>query len=88
VLIRRLTGLCLTVEGVDLSYPLGLEVAYGQSGAVYQNDFIIVATDGFLKDDDSMSAAFVSMGEHISAHSVALLGPVSSTRPELILASA
>jgi ribonuclease HI len=82
-LIQRLAGLRLTVEGVDPSDPLGREAAYGPSGAVYRNDGIIVATDGSLKDDGSMGAAFVSMGERIPARSVAVFGPASSTRPEL-----
>jgi hypothetical protein len=52
-------------------------VAYGQSGAVYQNDGIIVATNSplslpqgrqqCLKDDGSMGAAFVSMGGRLVA---------------------
>ncbi len=81
----RLTALCPTVEGVAPSDPLGREVAssYGPQGAVYQYDCILMATDGSLKDDGSMGAAFVSMGEHIPARSVAVFGSPSSTRPEL-----
>ncbi len=78
-LIQRLTDFRLTVESVDPSDPPGLEAAYGQSGSVYRNDCIIVATDGSLKDDGSMGAAFVSMGERIPAHSVAVFGPATST---------
>jgi hypothetical protein len=50
------------VEGVAPSDRLGREVAYGPTGAVYQYDGILVATDGSLKGDGSMGAAFVSMG--------------------------
>ncbi len=57
----RLTALRLTVEGVAPSDPLGREVAYGPTGTVYQYDGILVATDGSLKGDGSMDAAFVSM---------------------------
>jgi hypothetical protein len=79
----RLTALRLTVEGVAPSDPLDREVAYGPTGAVYQYDGILVATDGSLKDDGSMGAAFVSKGESIPARRVAVFGSASSTRPEL-----
>jgi hypothetical protein len=83
----RLTSLRLTLEGVAPSDPLGREVAYSPMGAVYQYDCILVATDGSLKGDSSMGAAFVSMGERIPARrlsrSVAVFGAASSTRPEL-----
>ena len=79
----RLTALHLTTGGVTPSDPLGREVAYGPTGAAYQYDRIIVATDGSLKDDGSMGAAFVSMGGRIPARSVAVFGSASSTRPEL-----
>ena len=61
-LIQRLTDLRLTVDGVDPSDPLSREVAYGPSGAVYQNDGITVTTIGSLKDDGSMGAAFALWG--------------------------
>ena len=80
-----LTALHLTVEGVAPSDLLGREVAYGPTGAVYQYDGILVATDGSLKGDGSLGAAFVSMGERIPARSVAVFGAASSTRPELRL---
>ncbi len=79
----RLTALRFTVEGVAPSDRLGREVAYGPTGAVYQYDGILVATDGSLKGDGSMGSAFVSMGERIPARSVAVFGAASSTRPEL-----
>lgn len=82
-LIHRLAHLRLTAEGVDPSDPMGREAAFGPSAAFYQNDGIIVATDGSLKDDGSMGAAFISAGERIPARSVAVFGPASSTRPEL-----
>ena len=76
-LIHRLAHLRLTAEGVDPSNPMGREAAYGPSAAIYQNDGIIVATDGSLKDDGSMGAAFISAGERIPARSVAVFGPAS-----------
>ena len=42
-----------------------------------------MATDGSLKDDGRMGAAFVSMGDRILARSVAVFGSACSTRPEL-----
>jgi ribonuclease HI len=47
------------------------------------HDGIIIATDGSLKDDGSMGAAIVSLGERVPAKSVAVFGSASSTRPEL-----
>ena len=68
---------------VYVSDLLGREVAYGPTGTAYQYDGILVATDGSLKEDGSMGAAFVSMEGCIPARSVTLFGLVSSTRPEL-----
>ncbi len=78
----RLTALRLTVEGVAPSDPLGM--AYGPTGVVYQYDSILVATDVSLKDDGSMDAAFVSMGERIPARSVAVfrIGVFDLTRTD------
>ena len=78
-----LTDLCLTAEGVHPSIPLGREAAFGPTGAAYMHDGIIIATDGSLKDDGSMGAAIVSLGERVPAKSVAVFGSASSTRPEL-----
>ncbi len=46
-------------------------------------DTLVSATDGSLKDDGRMGAAFVSIGGRVPARSVAVVGAASSTRPEL-----
>lgn len=79
----RLSNLRLTADGVDPSDSSGREAAYGPVGLAYQYPGAIVATDGSLKDDGRMGAAFVSMGGRIPARSVAVFGSASSTRPEL-----
>ena len=79
----RLSHLRLTVDGVDPSDSFGREAAYGPAGIAYRYPGIIVATDGSLKDDGRMGAAFVSMGDRLPARSVTVLGSESSTRPEL-----
>ena len=79
----RLSDLRLTADGVDPSDSSGREAAYGPVGPAYQYPGTIVATDGSLKDDGRMGAAFVSMGDRIPARSVAVFGSACSTRPEL-----
>ena len=79
----RLSHLRLTVDGVDPSDCSGREAAYGPAGTAYQYPGIVVATDGSLKGDGRMGAAFVSMGDRLPARSVTVLGSASSTRPEL-----
>jgi hypothetical protein len=61
-LTLRLSNLRLTADGVDPSDSSGREAAYGPVGLAYQYPGTIVATDGSLKDDGRMGAAFVSMG--------------------------
>jgi len=58
----RLSDLRLTADGVDPSDSSGREAAYGPVEPAYQYPGTIVATDGSLKDDGRMGAAFVSMG--------------------------
>ena len=79
----RLSDLRLTADGVDPSDSSGREAAYGPVGPAYQYPGTIVATDGSLKDDGRMGAAFVSMGDRIPARSLAVFGSACSTRPEL-----
>ena len=80
---RRLSHLRLTADGVDPADPCSGEAAYGPVGRAYRYPGIVVATDGSLKDDGRMGAAFVSMGGRVPARSVAVVGAPSSTRPEL-----
>ena len=79
----RLSRLRLTADGVDPSDSYGREAAYGPAGKAYQHPGIIVATDGSLKKNGSMGAAFVSMRNRLPGRSVTVLGSASSTRPEL-----
>ncbi len=79
----RLQILRLTADGVDPSDPYGCEAARGPIGTVYRYAGLIVATDGSLKDDGRMGAAFVSMGNRLAGQSVTVLGSASSTRPDL-----
>jgi ribonuclease HI len=44
---------------------------------------IVVATDGSLKKDGAMGAAFVAKDGRVQTRSVAVFGQPSSTRPEL-----
>ncbi len=44
---------------------------------------IVVATDGSLKKNGAMGAAFVAKDDRLVERSVAILGPPSSIRPEL-----
>ena len=82
-LTLRLSSLRLTADGVDPSDSYSREAAYGPAGKAYQFPGIIVATDGSLKDDGRMGAAFVSMRNRLPSRSVTVLGSASSTRPEL-----
>ena len=79
----RLSCLRLTADGVDPSDSYSREAAYGPAGNAYQFPGIIVATDGSLKDDGRMGAAFVSMRNRLPSRSVTVFGSASSTRPEL-----
>ena len=83
---RRLDSIRLTKDGVvplDLTCPAAREAALGPAAAAYRKEGIVVATDGSLKEDGAMGAAFVSLGERLPARSAAILGPPSSVRPEL-----
>jgi hypothetical protein len=73
----------LTADGVDPADPCSGEAAYSPVGRAYRYPGFVVATDGSLKDDGRMGAAFVCMGGRVSARSVAVVGAPSSTRPEL-----
>jgi hypothetical protein len=78
----RLSRLRLIADGVDPADPCSREAAYGPVGRVYRYPGIVVATDGSIKDDGRIGAAFVSMGpsmgERLPARSVAVVGAVLS----------
>ena len=82
----RLRNIRLTEDGVfsvDLSCPSAREVMHGPVGSAYANEGVVVATDGSLKHDGSMGAAFVALGDKVSARSAAVFGTETSVRPEL-----
>ncbi len=66
--------------GGDPSDSSSREAAYGPVGFAYRYSGVIVATNGSLKEDGRMGAAFVSMGDRIPARSVAVVGSASSAR--------
>jgi len=83
---HRLDGIRLTADGVvplDLSCPSAREAALGPAGQAYLHPGVTVGTDGSLKSNGAMGAAFVSKDGRIPARSVAVYGSPSSLRPEL-----
>ena len=83
---RRLDSIRLTEDGVvplDLSCPSAREAALGPAGPAYQHQGITVGTDGSLKSNGAMGAAFVAKDGRMPARSVAVYGSPSSLRPEL-----
>jgi len=82
----RLSNMRLTEDGVvppDLSCPSAREVMQGPMAAAYAFEGLIVATDGSLKHDGAMGAAFVALGNRVPARSVAVFGSEISVVPEL-----
>ena len=82
----RLGSIHLTEDGVvplDLLCPSAREVMQGPMAAAYTYEGLVVATDGSLKHDGSMGAAFVALGNRVAARSVAVFGSEMSVRPEL-----
>ena len=68
---------------MDLCCPSAREVLQGPVGAAYSKEGVIVATDGTLKHDGAMGAAFVALGDWVPASSAAVFGSETSIRPEL-----
>jgi hypothetical protein len=68
---------------LDLSCPSAREAALGPAGQAYLHPGVTVGTDGSLKSNGAMGAAFVSKDGRIPARSVAVYGSPSSLRPEL-----
>ena len=83
---QRLDGICLTADGVvplALDGPSAREATLGPAGNAYHHPGVTVGTDGSLKSNGAMGAAFVSINGRVPARSVAVYGPPSSLRPEL-----
>jgi len=82
----RLGCIRLTDDGVvplDLACPSAREVLRGPMASAYAYEGVVVATDGSLKHDGAMGAAFVALGNRVPARSVAVFGSEMSVRPEL-----
>ena len=76
----------LSADGVvplDLTCPSSREAMLGPARTAYGHSGIVVATDGSLKKNGAMGAAFVAKDDRLVERSVAVLGPPSSIRPEL-----
>ena len=56
---------------LDLSCPSAREAALGPAGNAYRHHGVTIGTDGSLKRDGAMGAAFVSMNGRVPARSVA-----------------
>ena len=83
---RRLDNIRLTADGViplDLTCLSAREATLGPAGAAYRYGGITVGTDGSLKSNGAMGAAYVAMGGRLPARSVAVHGSAASIRPEL-----
>ena len=55
----------------------------GAMSAEYRNSGVVVATDGSLKSDGAMGAAFVALGDRLPSCSAAVFGRPMSIRPEM-----
>ena len=82
----RLESIALTEDGVvplDMADPLAREALLGPAGAAYRNQGIVVGSDGSLRRDGAMGAAYASRNSEMPARSVAVYGSPSSARPEM-----
>ena len=81
-----LSSIRLTTDGVvplDQASPSFREASFGPAAAAYAQSGIVVATDGSLRKNGAMGAAFVSKDNRLPARSVAVFGQPASIRPEL-----
>ena len=85
-LTKELSELKLTRDGavpLDASCPSFQEAQLGPSGSALNQQGVVVATDGAVKSDGRMGAAYVSLGDRLPARSFVVLGPPSAMRAEL-----
>jgi len=76
----------LTRDGavpLDPDCPSFKEAQLGPGGAGFNNNGTIIATDGAVKEDGRMGAAYVALGNKIPPRAFIVLGPPSSMRAEL-----
>ncbi len=74
---RRLERLQLTADGVvhlDLSCLFSREAVLGPVGTNYSHSRLVAATDGSLKRNGTMGAAYVSIGGWLPPRSVSVFG--------------
>ena len=84
---KALRDIPLTSDGVvlpDPSDPDCREIDLGPFGSLYQRSGVIVATDGSLRKDGAMGAAFVSLQGKLPPKSAAVHGSKLSMRPEMV----
>ena len=85
-LAAALSTLTLTRDGavpLDTSCPSFREAQLGPAGPAMNHPGVVVATDGAVKSDGRMGAAYVSLGDRLPARSFVVLGPPSAMRAEL-----
>jgi len=83
---QELKALILTRDGavpLDADCPSFKEALLGPGGASLNYSGTIIATDGAVKSDGSMGAAYVALGNRIPPRSFVVLGPPSAMRSEL-----
>ena len=83
---RRVESIVLTEDGLvplDLTDPSAREALLGPAGASYGNKGVVVGSDGSLRKDGAMGAAYAAKEKRVPARSVAVNGSRSSCRPEL-----
>jgi len=83
VLTSALNTICLSTDGVVPLDQDSREATFGPSAAAYLHRGVVVATDGSLKKNGAMGAAYVSKDGRLQARSVAVFGRPASLRPEL-----
>ena len=83
---QALCKIRLTKDGVvplHVDCPSFREALLGPAGEGLNYPGTILATDGSVKEDGSMGAAYVALGNSIPARSFVVLGPPSAMRAEL-----
>ena len=68
---------------MDASCPSFTEALLGPAGPAMNHPGVIIATDGAVKSDGRMGAAYVSLGGRLPARSFVVLGPPSAIQVEL-----
>ena len=81
-----LKAISLTRDGtvpLDSTCPAFREATLGPAGSYLTHAGVVVATDGSVKDDGRMGAAYVALDNRLPPRSFVVLGPPSSMRGEL-----